>query len=248
VFDGIDLDWEWPGSAGNDGNVIRPEDKQNFSKVVAEFRRQLDAYGRQARKHYLLTAFLPANPEKIDAGFEARKIFKDLDFATLQGYDFHGTWEPLTNQHSALRVPSGNPTSPDFSVSSTVDAWRSRGAPRDQLVVGVPYYSQGWTGITSTANNGLFQPATGAAPGLNTYRSVSALIGTDGFTVYRDVRAGHAWIFNGTTFWTLDDPAVLAQKTRYIRDNRLAGAMVWSLVGDTADGTLTKALATGLGC
>ena len=248
VFDGIDLDWEWPGSAGNDGNVIRPEDKQNFTKVVAEFRRQLDAYGRQVRKHYQLTAFLPANPAKIDAGFEARKIFKDLDFATVQGYDFHGTWEPLTNQHSALRVPAGNPTNPDFSVSSTVDAWRSRGAPRDQLVVGVPYYSQGWTGITSTANNGLFQPATGAAPGLNTYRSVSALIGTDGFTVYRDVRAGHAWIFNGTTFWTLDDPAVLAQKTRYIRDNRLGGAMVWSLDGDTADGALTRALASGLGC
>ena len=58
---------------------------------------------------------------------------------------------------------------------------------------------------------------------------MSALIGTDGFTVYRDVKAGHAWIFNGTTFWTLDDPAVLAQKTRYIRDNRLGGAMVWSL-------------------
>ena len=52
-------------------------------------------------------AFLPANPTAIDAGFEVRKIFKDLDYATLQGYDYHGTWEPLTNQQSALRVPRG---------------------------------------------------------------------------------------------------------------------------------------------
>ena len=41
---------------------------------------------------------------------------------------------------------------------------------------------------------------------------------------------------------------MIAQKTRYIRDNRLGGAMVWSLDGDTADGALTRALASGLGC
>src|SRR6266496_1487315 len=69
VFDGIDLDWEWPGSEGNAGNIIRPEDKQNFTKLVEEFRKQLDAYGETAGKHYLLTSFLPAAPAKIDAGF-----------------------------------------------------------------------------------------------------------------------------------------------------------------------------------
>jgi chitinase len=248
VFDGIDLDWEWPGSPGNVGNIVRPEDKQNFTAVVAEFRRQLDQYGKQKRKRYLLTAFLPANLAAIDAGFETRKIFRDLDFGTLQGYDFHGPWEPLTNQHSALRVPRGNPTTPDFSVTSTVDAWLERGAPRQKVVVGVPYYSQGWTGITGTANSGLFQPATGAAPGLNTYRAVSALIGTDGYRLHRDPVGGHAWIFNGSTFWTLDDPTVIAQKARYLKNRRLAGAMIWSLDGDTDDGVLTRSLASGLGC
>jgi chitinase len=246
VFDGIDLDWEWPGSAGNDGNIIRAEDKQNFTKLVAEFRKQLDAYGRRTHKHYQLTAFLPANPVKIDLGFEPRRIFRDLDFATLQGYDYHGSWEPRTNQQSALRVPAGAPDPVDFSVVSTVDAWRDRGAPRGKLVVGVPYYSQGWTGVTNPANFGLFQPATGA--GSNNYKAVAALIGTDGFKVYRDTDAGHAWIFNGTTFWTLDDPLVIKQKMRYIRRADLAGAMVWSLDGDTADGSLTDALFTGLGC
>src|SRR5918995_548 len=39
-FDGIDLDWEWPGSEGNAGNIIRPKDKQNFTAVVAEVPRQ----------------------------------------------------------------------------------------------------------------------------------------------------------------------------------------------------------------
>src|SRR6266545_2964825 len=39
VFDGIDVDWEWPASEGNTGNVVRPEDKQNFTALLAELRR-----------------------------------------------------------------------------------------------------------------------------------------------------------------------------------------------------------------
>src|SRR3954451_21729334 len=77
IFDGIDLDWEWPGSDGNAGNVIRPADKQNFTLLTAEFRAQLDRLGKGNRKHYDLTAFLPAAPAKIAAGLEG-KIFTYL--------------------------------------------------------------------------------------------------------------------------------------------------------------------------
>ena len=96
IFDGIDLDWEWPGSAGNDGNVIAPDDKANFAALIQEFRNQLNAYGATVGKHYLLSAFLPADPAKVDAA-STRRIFANLDYATVQGYDFYGAWEPKTN-------------------------------------------------------------------------------------------------------------------------------------------------------
>ena len=91
------------------GNIIRPEDKQNFTLLLAEFRRQLDEYGAQTGRHYGLTAFLPAAPSKIDAGFEVDQIFGYLDFATVQGYDFHGTWETTTNHQSQLFSPRHDP-------------------------------------------------------------------------------------------------------------------------------------------
>jgi chitinase len=250
IFDGIDLDWEWPNWPGDVGNIIRPEDRQNFTALVAEFRRQLDAYGREVGRRFELTAFLPANPAAIDAGFEVRPVLRALDFATVQGYDFHGTWESVTNQQSALRRAAGAPDDPDFTVERAIGAWVQRGAPRGKLVLGIPYYGQGWTGVTG-GGDGLFQsavgPATGTfAAGVEDYEQLAALARSGAFTVHRDLRAGHAWLFDGNTFWTYDDPLVVLQKALYIRRERLGGAMVWSLDGDDANATLTKTIAFGL--
>jgi chitinase len=171
----------------------------------------------------------------MDAGFETKKVFKSLDFATVQGYDFHGTWESVTNQQSAIREPAGAPVTPDFTLDRTVHSWIDRGAPRNKIVVGIPYFGRGWTGVTG-GGNGLFQPAAGAAPatfeaGYEDYK----VLKTMGFPVYRDLRAGHAWLFDGTTFWTYDDPFVVLQKCLFIRREGLGGAMMWSLDGDDAN-------------
>jgi chitinase len=244
IFDGIDFDWEWPGSPGNDGNIVRDVDKQNFTLALQEFRRQLDAYGRTTHKHYSMTAFLAADPAQIDKGYEVRKVFRTLDFATVQGYDMHGAWEPVTNHQSALYPPKGEPKDPDFTVSRAVNALLERGAPRSKVVVGVPFYSRGWTNVASTANHGLFQtgtPAPGIEPGYDDYRNLKTLT-SQGFTVYRDRRAGFSWLFDGKTFWTYDDPTVMAWKADYIACRDLAGVMAWSLDADDEQGSLMATL------
>ena len=251
LFDGVDIDWEWPGSAGDTATVYRPEDKQNFTALAAEFRRQLDAYGRTTHQHYDLSAFLPAAPAKMDAGFEARKIFKYLDFGTVQGYDFHGPYEATTNQQSALRAPRNTPVAHDFSDTQAIGDWLRRGAPARQLVLGVPFYGQGWTGVPDGGTAGLFQPSTGPAPatwqaGNEDYHALKALAQSGTYTVHRDTKDGFAWLYDGTNFWTYDDPQVIAQKTAFIRAAHLGGAMVWSLDGDTSDGELMTAVHNGL--
>ena len=167
----------------------------------------------------------------------------------MQGYDFHGTWESVTNQQSALRRPAGAPDDPDFTVQRAIGGWLERGAPRAKLVLGIPYYGQGWAGVTG-GGDGLFQPAAGPAPGTwaagNEDYKVLKGLPAKGYQVHRDLRSGHAWLFDGSTFWTYDDPAVVFQKALYIRAQGLGGSMVWSLDGDDDSATLTRAIALGL--
>jgi chitinase len=246
VFDGIDLDWEWPASPGAPGNVVRPEDKQNFTALVAEFRRQLRAAGRQDRKHYELTAFLPADPVQALRGIETAKVFPNLDFATIQGYDLHGPWETTTNHHGQIFSPPGDPSKEKFSVDLAINHYRRAGAPAHKLVLGVPYFGHGWTNVPNK-NRGLYQgPATPApgssAEGYDDYRILKNLPGKR----YYDRRAVAMWFFDGKTFWTYDDPQIMFAKTTYIRARGLGGAMVWSLDADDEKGTLTAALRAGL--
>ncbi len=245
VFDGIDIDWEYPASEGNAGNIVRPEDTQNFTALLAEFRKQLDAVG----PGLLLTIAAPAAEDKY-AKIELRKISRYLDWINVMTYDFHGTWDSTTNFQANLYTSRTDPSTPAYSVDDTVRGYLKAHVPEEKIVVGVPFYGRGWTGVTN-ANHGLYQPAAGPAPatfeaGVEDYKVLKTFVGTNGFVRYWDGKTEDAWLFNGATFWTFDDEQTIARKTDYIRHQELGGVMFWELSGDDANGTLIKAIAAGL--
>ena len=253
IFDGIDLDWEWPNSDGHLGNVFKPADKANYTLLAQEFRRQLDTLGATTGKHYTLSAFLPADPAKISAGIDIPGLFGAFDFATVQGYDYHGAWETTTNQQSAITLPAGDPSAADrrFSSEIAINAYVTGGAPKSKLTLGVPFYGRGWTGVPRGTTNGLFQTSTGPAPGTyeagyEDYHKLKDMAASGGYTIYRDPVAGHAYIYNGNVLYTYDDPTEIARKTAWIKAQGLGGAMIWSFDGDTPSGELMAAVDNGL--
>ncbi len=153
IFDGIDVDWEFPAAS----------DTQNATLLMQEFRRQLNALGRANRRHYLLTMFGPAGEQNF-SNIELAKVGRTLDFYNVQGYDFHGTWETNTNHASPLFDDKQDPVqSENFNIDYTINSFLRAGVPARKLVLGIPLYGRGWTGVPN-ANHGLYQTSTAAAP------------------------------------------------------------------------------------
>ncbi|WP_017570783.1 glycosyl hydrolase family 18 protein, partial [Nocardiopsis halotolerans] len=233
VFDGIDLDWEWPGSNGHPHNTVRPEDKENYTALVQEFREQMDELGEETDRHYELTAFMPAGGWRLDAGYELDELMPNFDFVTVQGYDYHGTWESTTNHQSNLVVDARDPN-PVISTELVVQAYLDRGVDPGKLVLGVPFYGQGWTGVEAgPEGDGLFQPAAGPAQGTygagtEDWKVLKEKVASGEFELFRGDEAGTAWIYDGETFWTYDDPTAMTQKTDWAQARGLGGMMIWS--------------------
>jgi chitinase len=247
VFDGIDIDWEFPTAA----------DKVNATLLRQEFRKQLDILGEANHKHYLLTMFGPAGQQNF-SNLQLAEVARQLDFFNVQGYDYHGTWETSTNHASPLFDDKQDPdSSENFYIEYTIRSYLQAGVPGEKLVLGIPTYARGWTGVPGT-DKGLYQSSTGAAPfppadylqtpGVITYLT---LTGLTGYTRHFDDRRLAVWLYDPSTetFWSYDDPVTVWLKTAYVRarvPGGLGGAFVWALKDDDANGTITKTVAAGL--
>jgi chitinase len=235
IFDGIDLDWEYPINGGI--HQGRPEDKVNFTALAAEFRRQLDA----VRPGLLLTAAVPAEEEYYN-NFELKEISKYLDYISLMAYDLHWNTEPETNFHSALFHDPADPSRPpldkrygDYAVRGFLRA----GVPASKIILGVPFYGKGWMG-GSDHNHGLYQPASGPAQSGGSYRELKALPGQADRHFYSHAVSCTVWYKE--IFWSYDCPLSLHIKMSYVRHHDLGGVMFWELSQDSADSELLSIL------
>lgn len=204
LFDGFDIDWEYPGSSGGHlGNHVSPNDTANYTLLLQEFRNELTTLTQTTGQKYFLSAALPSGQDKIDL-IQTNQIAQYLDFGDLMSYDMHVAWNPFgpSNGPTDFQDPifndpnePGSPVAPGnekYSVSNAVNAWVNGdpqygipgGFPASKLTLGMPFYYRGWTGVPDNGVHGLFQTAANAASG-STYTG-----NVQGIHMYKELTSG----------------------------------------------------------
>ncbi|MER6168502.1 glycoside hydrolase family 18 protein [Streptomyces violaceorubidus] len=231
VFDGIDIDWEYPNACGQSCDT---SGRDAFPKLISALRAK---FGQD----YLVTAAITADATaggKIDAADYAGAA-QYVDWYNPMTYDFFGAWDATgpTAPHSPLTSYSGIPKE-GFHTSATIAKLKGLGIDSSKLLLGLGFYGRGWTGVTQSGPGGT---ATGPAKG--TY--------DDGIEDYKVLRTrcpatgtvgGTAYAKCGDDWWSYDTPQTIATKMSYKNEQGLGGTFFWELSGDTANGELIKAI------
>ncbi|MFF7352892.1 MULTISPECIES: glycoside hydrolase family 18 chitinase [Streptomyces] len=235
VFDGIDIDWEYPNACGLSCDT---SGAAAFKNVLAALRAK---FGSKA----LVTAAVTADGSsggKIEAADYAGAA-QYADWYNVMSYDFFGAWDAQgpTAPHSPLTSYNGIPKA-GFDTADAIAKYRSAGVPASKLLIGIGLYGRGWTGVTQDAPGGTATgPAAGTyEQGIEDYKVLKSSCPVTG-TV-----AGTAYAHCGSNWWSYDTPSTIAGKMSWARSQGLGGAFFWEFSGDTSNGELVNAISSNL--
>jgi chitinase len=228
-LDGLDIDWEYPGMAG-DNHRFRAEDKQNYTLLLKELRWRFNREGKRLGRHLVTSIATGASTDFLDHT-QMAKVQAYVDTVNLMSYDYYvPSWDKTTGHHAPLFANPWDPKA--ISVEHTVREYEIAGVPARKLVLGVPFYGKSW-GEVADKDHGLFQPGK-EVPGAYLPYGALAALQSEGYTRYWDAEASAPYLYSPTAhiFVSYDDPQSLALKCRYVLEHRLAGVMFWEYSGD----------------
>lgn len=230
-FDGLDVDWEYPTQRGG-----KHEDRENFSSLLKELRSVFNQHG------WLLSVAIGAGQYIIDQAYDIPAVVKNVDFINVMTYDYHGKWENKTG-HNAPLYQRNDGHDALTNINYTITYLMKMGAPKDKLVLGLPFYGRTFT-LDNTNNNfigaaahepGLQGPVT-KEPNYMGYHEICKEISSPLWTKERDNEQMVPYAHNERSWISYDDEASLALKVKFALSHGLKGVMVWSLETDDVYG------------
>ncbi|KRT79630.1 Carbohydrate-binding protein, partial [Oryctes borbonicus] len=178
---------------------------------------------------------------------------------SVMTYDYHGSWEQVTGHVSPL-FGSSNEKYPQYNTDYTMNYLVGLGAPRDKLLMGVPFYGQSFK-LQNEARYDIGAPSVGPAeageytkqPGMLAYYEICGKIRNKRWIAVKN-RSSGPYAYYREQWVGYDNIESAEEKAKYVSLNGYGGVVAWTIDLDDfnnlcCDGTfpLLKAINRGLG-
>ncbi|XP_060530054.1 probable chitinase 10 [Cylas formicarius] len=226
-FKGLHFDWNYPICWQSNCKKGPASDKPNFNKLMQELRREFDTTGLE------LAASISGYKEVIDVAYDLATLSNILDFISVMTYDYHGFWEGKTGNIAPLYYSSSD-SYPQYNVNYTMEYLVSKGAIREKLLMGIPFYGQSYTlPKSATYSPGSRSVGPGEPgdytkqPGMLAYYEICYNIkrsrwnerknGMEPYAYYNDQWVGYENIDS------------VRAKVKYVKDRKFGGVVAWTI-------------------
>ncbi|WP_099608240.1 glycosyl hydrolase family 18 protein [Vibrio coralliilyticus] len=203
-YDGVDIDWEFPGGGGAAPDLGDPvNDGPAYIALMQELRAMLDQLEADTGRTYELTSAIGVGYDKIeDVNYGDAVQYMDYIFAMT--YDFYGGWNNVPGHQTALYCgtfmrpgqcdgsgvdENGEPyKGPAYTTDNGIQLLLAQGVPANKLVVGTAMYGRGWEGVTPDTLTDPNDPMTGTGTG-KLKGSTAQGVWEDGVIDYKGVKS-----------------------------------------------------------